>query len=327
MIVDFFSSAGSTITKNIMKLMCAPYTIPLGIINQYVLPIDTCYSSIKQDMSLDAKTKENTIASGSLGTKQPDLNNVSEFSNVNRNVMRVLDNERQVSSINITSHNLAEINCPFHEREGDDDNTNFMETDALTRKYNNRDIPVYHCCPNVDQQSTIEISEFNQLSKQKINEIANEINIHVENTLKETGVGEVNMDAGVRSSNEIQNDVYKNINNKILQASHQNLNIKQGLEYIDRYGMCDPTTMDANGNVRGKTLKQAIDVKSLSMNIIDTSVGIIMENNTEIKSKTEVRVNRVGNYRLLIVSFLWNIVMVYLLFLIIKKFVQRIRGY
>ena len=34
-----------------------------------------------------------------------------------------------------------------------------------------------------------------------------------------------------------------------------------------------------------------------------------MENNSEIKQKTEVSINRVGNYRLLVVSFLWNIIM------------------
>ena len=36
--------------------MCVPYTIPLGIINQYVFPIDICYSEKKQDLTYAATT-------------------------------------------------------------------------------------------------------------------------------------------------------------------------------------------------------------------------------------------------------------------------------
>ena len=52
------------------------------------------------------------------------------------------------------------------------------------------------------------------------------------------------MDAGVKSNNEIQNDVYKNIQNQIFQSNNQNVMITQGLTYIDRYGMCDPNTVE-----------------------------------------------------------------------------------
>ena len=50
--------------------------------------------------------------------------------------------------------------------------------------------------------------------------------------------------------------------------------------------------------------KQTIDISTLSKNIINTSVDIVTENNSEIKQKTEVSINRVGNYRLLVVSSL-----------------------
>ena len=72
-----------------MKLMCIPYTIRIGIINQYVFPIDAlCYSEKKQDLSYEGNTEEASVTGGSIGTQQNDLNNVSQYSNVNRNVMR-----------------------------------------------------------------------------------------------------------------------------------------------------------------------------------------------------------------------------------------------
>lgn len=346
--LEFFSSIGGGVLGKFMKLMCVPYTIPLGIINQYVFPIDICYSEKKQDLSYEGNTEEATVQGGSIGSRQNDLNNVSQYSNVNRNVMRILEQNKQISTVSSSSVNAADISCDFHKREGDEDFKNMYKTANTWRKHKNLDFSAYHCCPKVNQTGNITITQISDLSSQQVNEIKNEINNHIEYTLKEAGVGEVNMNAGVKSNNEIQNDVYKNIQNQIFQSNNQNVMITQGLTYIDRYGMCDPTTVEeippnelANlspelkeacknkkcAYAEGKTLKQTIDISTLSKNIINTSVDIIMENNSEIKQKTEVRVNRVGNYRLLVLSFLWNIIIIYLSYFILKKILMMAAGY
>ena len=56
--LGFFSSIGGGVLDKFMKLMCIPYTIPLGIINQYVFPIDICYSEKKQDLTYEGNTEE-----------------------------------------------------------------------------------------------------------------------------------------------------------------------------------------------------------------------------------------------------------------------------
>ena len=346
--LGFFASIGGGVLGKFMKLMCIPYTIPLGIINQYVYPIDICYSEKKQDLTFEGNTEDATVMGGRIGTQQNDLNNVSEYSNVNRNVMRILENNKQISTVSASSVNAADISCDFDKREGDKDFKNMYKTANTWRKHKGIDFSAYHCCPKVNQTGNITITQISDMSSQQVNEIKNEINTHVENTLKETGVGEVDMDASVKSDNEIQNDVYKNIQNQIFQANIQNVMITQGLTYIDRYGMCDPKTVEeippneiANlspelqqacknkkcGYAEGKTLKQTIDISTLSKNIINTSAEIMMENNSSIKQTTEVRVNRVGNYRLLVVSFLWNIIMIYLSYFILKKILMMAAGY
>ena len=202
--LGFFSSIGGGVLGKFMKLMCVPYTIPLGIINQYVFPIDICYSEKKQDLTYEGNTEESSVQGGSIGTQQNDLNNVSQFSSVNRNVMRILENNKQISSINIDTQNTADISCDFDKREGDEDYKNMYKTANTWRKHKGIDFSAYHCCPKVNQTETIKIVQINQMTSQQINQIKNEINVHVENTLKEAGVGEVNMDAGVKSNNEIQ---------------------------------------------------------------------------------------------------------------------------
>ena len=96
--LDFFSSIGGGVLGKFMKLMCVPYTIPLGIINQYIFPIDTCYTEKKQDLTYEGNTEEASVQGGRVGTQQNDLNNVSQFSNVNRNVMRILEQNKQIST-------------------------------------------------------------------------------------------------------------------------------------------------------------------------------------------------------------------------------------
>jgi len=327
-IFDTFISMGESTMELVVEILCAPYSIPIGLINHLgIITIDSCYNITKKELDLKEETEYNSVFTGELGTQKSDLSNISDFSIVNRNVMSILDSEKQISNINITAKNKAKIDCPFEAREGDESLNNFMKTENLTRKYKGIDIPAYHCCPNVNQSITIQVVTVNQLSKEKINNVISEIEAHITNTTMELkgGADEVNVDAQVRSSNKVQNDLINNIQNQILQANNQNINIHQGLEYIDRYGMCDPTTFNPmTGNVSGKTLRQSIDIKALSMNIIDSSIKIMMENNVKIKSDTTVKINRVGNYRIIVLSMLWDCFVFYILFKFIQK---RIRGY
>tara|TARA_Y100000389_G_C17433612_1_gene504178 strand:+ start:830 stop:1861 length:1032 start_codon:yes stop_codon:yes gene_type:complete len=327
-IFDSFKSIGGSVIELIVEVMCAPYSLPIGLINHLdIITIDSCYNITKKELDLKETTEYNSVFTGELGTQKSDLSNISDFSILNRNVMNILDSEKQISNINITAKNSANVECPFETREGDDNFENFMKTENLTRKYKGIDVPVYHCCPKVNQSTTIQIVTINKLSKKKSKQIISDIEAHITNTTMELkgGVDEVNVDAQVKSSNKVQNDLVNNIQNQILQANSQNINIHQGLEYIDRYGMCDPTTFNPmTGNVSGKTLKQSIDIKALSMNIIDSSIKIMMENNVKIKSDTTVKINRVGNYRIIVLSMIWDCILIYMIFKAIQK---RIRGY
>ena len=326
MFIDTYIDIGKSFFGVIAEVLCAPYSFPIGLINHLgIATIDSCYITTKKELDLKEKTSYNSVFTGAMGTQKSDLSNISEYSIVNRNVMNILESEKQISNINISAENFAEIDCPFHEREGDINNNNFLKTDAMKRKHKGRDIQIYHCCPKVDQSITIEVMTVNELSKKKIKNIISEIEAHITNTTMELkgGADEVNVDAQIKSSNKVQNDLINNVQNQILQANNQNINIRQGLKYIDRYGMCDPTTLNSNGNVSGKTLKQSIDIKVLSMNIINSSMDIMMENDVKIKSETTVKINRVGNYRIIVLSMLWDVFVIYIIFVLIKK---KIKG-
>jgi hypothetical protein len=74
--------------------------------------------------------------------------------------------------------------------------------------------------------------------------------------------------------------------------------------------------MGQDGRVRsvGKRLKQSIDIDILSKNIINSSIKILMKNDVSVKSTTDVTLQRITNYRVIVCSLLSNVVCLYLLF-------------
>lgn len=195
----------------------------------------------------------------------------------------------------------------------------------LTKKYKGRDgkfynVPVYGCCPSVDQEANISVDTYEKVTTNDYDAIANEIQLSVSNTLNLQGSSEeANTAVDVVSSNDIKNQLIVNIEENITSTTRQNLSVSQGLVYTDRYGMCDQI-IDENGRPRsvGKRLKQMIDIDVLSKNIINSSIDIIMENTVDVISSTTVTVQRITNYRIIVCSLVLNVVIIYLLLKILS---------
>ena len=73
------------------------------------------------------------------------------------------------------------------------------------------------------------------------------------------------------------------------------------------------------GLVRSKST-----VEILTKNIIDTSMSLVMRNMNTVDSKTSVTVNRITNYRVIVVSLLLNVIIIFLLFKLFGMFLRRI---
>ena len=87
----------------------------------------------------------------------------------------------------------------------------------------------------------------------------------------------------------------------MIQSTQTNLSVAQGLIYIDNYGYCDNT----GDKRKGKMLNQTIDLRTVAVNIINSSITQIMSNNIDASSKTTVTVDRVQNYRIIFFSFVF----------------------
>ena len=305
--------------------ICAPYSIPVGLINTYTdYKFDFCYRTQQKGLGLDSADMPHH--SDTTGGKV-ESNIVNEF----------VDDNIQISTSNQSIDQTANVICDnnlFQKIEncnGDNECINEVtenskiwidekkKRDKLNWKYGKHKIKSYGCCPNVLQKGTIENISSNSVTTKKVQEVVNDVKTEIESTLKEQGVKQAQMDAIIKTEATQEANMTSSIESQVSQFINQNTNIGQGITYIDHYGVCDPKRTIKNKEPSGILLKQSAKAQSLSKNLIDTSIDMYMENTVDQKASSEVIIDRLGNYRIIVWSLLWNFIVLYILFKIIMK--------
>ena len=180
-----------------------------------------------------------------------------------------------------------------------------------------------------------------------------EFKASIENTLTETGQDiPPSTYTSVLTDNKIKNMIKQKINAMITNISRQTVNTELELEYIDRYGKChydftDKGLLKTNTDIHscslqeaisdnipdyisgictGKpnTLKQSVNIEVISKNIIDITIGLVLETVNKVDTENKVKINRVTNRRAIVVSLLFNVIFVYLVFKIFSVFLKSI---
>ena len=329
-----------TMLTFLKNTICAPYSIPIGLINTYSdFKFDFCYETQQKGLGLDAANMphHSDTTSGKVEFKKPDMDVKVETKAISNLVNEFIDDNIQLSTSNQSIDQTAKVYCDNNifekiERcDGDNECINEVTKDSkqwieerkkrdkLYWKYGKRKIKSYGCCPNVLQKGTIEHVSSNSVTTKKVQEVVNDVKTEVESTLKEQGVKQAQMDAVINTEATQEANMTNSIESQVSQFINQNTNIGQGITYIDSYGVCDPKRTIKNKEPMGILLKQSAKAESLAKNLIDTSIDMYMENTVEQKASSEVIIDRLGNYRIIVWSLLWNFIIIYLLFKIIMK--------
>ena len=321
-------------------VICAPYSIPVGLINTFTdYKFDFCYETEQKSLSIDSANMphHSDTTTGKVQFIRPDMNVNVETKAISNLVNDFVGDNVQISTANQTIDQMATVSCDnnlFDKIEmcnGDNEciKTVKKESRDWIKERKKRDneywtykkdkIKSYGCCPTVDQKGVIEHVSSNTITTKKIEEVLNDVKTEVEGTLKETGVKQAQMDAVINTQTTQESNMTSSVNNSINQFINQNTHIGQGIKYIDNYGVCDPKRSIKYNEPTGIVLKQRGKAEALSKNIIDTSIDMFMKNKVESKASSEVLIDRLGNYRIIVGSLLWNAILIYLLFKIIKK--------
>ena len=325
-------------------VVCAPYTIPIGIINYNVKTLGMCSKTSTKELDINESTETSVSYSGSIGHSGEDLTSQSDYLVLNQAIQKILIDASNKETRNVSTESIVTVNCPRGELNDDPEGEyNDWLVNQSEKKIGNDgktyDLQMFGCCPSVNQTSNITVITFDSITEDHYESIYNELDLHIENTLTETGSDTPsNMDMSVLSGMYIRNILKQSIKSTIRNQTGQNVNVNLTMDYTDRYGRCS-YDYDANGyliveetacNERGlcggkpKVLKQTVDIEILTKNIIDTSMGLVMRNMNTIDSKTSVTVNRITNYRVIVVSLLLNVIIIFLLFKLFGMFLRRI---
>jgi hypothetical protein len=210
----------------------------------------------------------------------------------------------------------------------------------------------FGCFPSIEQSQDINTVQINEINENIFEQIYNQLELSVENTLEQSGSNNPSSTfSSILTDNNVKNLIFTKINSMLTNISNQKVNVSLKLDYIDRYGKCGYNYDDKNRikvsenncekkNIndltipkdiygictggRSSVLKQTVDIDVISKNIINISIGIIMENKVKIDSENKVKINRITNHRVIVISFLFNIIIIYLLFKIFILFIQAI---
>jgi hypothetical protein len=175
---------------------------------------------------------------------------------------------------------------------------------------------IFGCCPVVDQSIEIEVSQISENNQTMLNQISNEIDIMNESNASESGcpTSQVNASSKVRQAFKTQQIAV--IQQEIIQSNKQSIIAAQNIKYKDYYQTC------FQGEPR--QLKQDMDLKALSVNIIDSVIKLGMKNEATLTSKTSVSlVYQKDTPRIFVFALIMNCICLYLCYVIIKKLVSK----
>jgi hypothetical protein len=325
-------------------VICAPYSIPIGLINYNVRTLGICSETSKKELDIRETTDHDVVYSGALENSAEDLTSKSDYSVLNQAIQNILTDASNKETRVVSAESTVTVNCPLVLPPEEDP---YGEYTKLLRDIGEKkmgddgkmyELQMFGCCPDVNQTTNITVITFDNITEEHYESIYNELDLHIENTLTETGSDTPsNMDMSVLSGMYIKNVLKQSIKSQIENQTNQNVNVNLTMDYTDRYGRC-AYDYDDNGYLivgktscnrglcggKSKVLKQTVDIEILTKNIIETSMKLIMTNKNTIDSETTVTVNRITNYRVIVVSLLWNIIILFLLFKLFGMFLRRI---
>uniref|UniRef100_A0A6C0L4E2 Uncharacterized protein n=1 Tax=viral metagenome TaxID=1070528 RepID=A0A6C0L4E2_9ZZZZ len=337
------SKAGMQIVGVIMKgALCAPYGLPIGLLNHKgIIDLDMCYQSEKTRIELEKQINHGSTMSyeQGVGLEGPGFKSSNRVKVANSNITNVLNdnisfisqNQETVQDV-IKNFGLAQAGLT---KVGDDivgneygpwDSYDIDKMNNEQWNYKGYVMKAYGCQPVIDQRATLKIIGNSSITEEVEEEITNEVMGTLESEIKDTDPGEgsgVSVQAQIDSLLENRSSIKVNIHNKITQFINQNSQIGQKITYEDNYGVCDPQRYIEDGQNLGATITQSAKLSSLASNIINSSVNIVIENKTNFKSDQTLKVNRITEYRIILVSFIWNVVYIYLVYHLIKMLYEK----
>ena len=161
----------------IRDVLCAPYSIPIGLINNK-RTIGMCGETTKKELKLKETTTNSKGYKGSIGTQTEDVSSITNYEMLNLGIQDILRRNQTVVSQTVRAENKAKIDCPLVvPLEEDPLATYDTKLRNVTEVKELKDgttveLPAFGCCPPVVSQiTTINASSWENITEIDIEDI------------------------------------------------------------------------------------------------------------------------------------------------------------
>ena len=244
-----------TIGKFFKDVFCAPYSLPIGIINYKVATVGFCSKTTSESIEINEIDNHSSLYKDKSEIEKQDIISSSQFAILNQGIQDILAETYNLNTQTITSNVAATVKAFTTDDNGEvttilpqseDPNNEYLQfirnykTEKLGDDGNIYLIKEFGCTPpTVDQVQEINIYSTSEISITNFERIISEVSASIENTLTETGSDIPSSTyTSVLTDNKIKNMIKQKINAMITNISRQTVNTELELEYIDRYGKC-----------------------------------------------------------------------------------------
>ena len=162
----------------------------------------------------------------------------------------------------------------------------------------------FGCNSNISQLSTEISANSDEMNDRISSEILNKINSKIDKHQEQLGYSPNAIATSVRNTMKNNNALLSHITTKTKSFIEQSQISTQKINYIDNYRKCG---INDKGDIVGNNIAQKVDIKSISRNIVKTTIQQLMKNDVDLRYSTSTKITKVTS-RIIFFSLLLNLI-------------------
>tara|TARA_B110000967_G_scaffold207514_1_gene257089 strand:+ start:3022 stop:3906 length:885 start_codon:yes stop_codon:yes gene_type:complete len=172
----------------------------------------------------------------------------------------------------------------------------------------------FNCRANISQICTEFSANSNDIDDRISSKILNKINSKIDEHQEELGYSPNAVATSSRNTMKNDTELISHITTKTKSIIDQSQNASQKITYSDSYRKCG---VNKKGEPVGSNISQKIDLKSVSKNIVKTTVQQLMKNDVDLRLSSNTKITKVTD-RIMFFSLLTSVLFGFLTYKLFK---------
>jgi len=276
--------------------ICYEYSYPFGMLNSLIRLIFKT-NLCSKDTDIEGKCED-----------------ISNCEDLNQDIATILEEHQIINN----STQICSQGILYTEINGDDPET----PNSILSDLDSKGIDVgsgtkdqeFNCRANISQICTEFSANSNDIDDRISSKILNKINSKIDEHQEELGYSPNAVATSSRNTMKNDTELISHITTKTKSIIDQSQNASQKITYSDSYRKCG---VNKKGEPVGSNISQKIDLKSVSKNIVKTTVQQLMKNDVDLRLSSNTKITKVTD-RIMFFSLLTSVLFGFLTYKLFK---------